>query len=197
VASPRPVRIVKSPGPARVVRVAANPPTTLAPAPTSAPAEANAVPVSKRDNSAARARAWRIVAFYLVALAAMYAGFLVLELRGPGAGGSLALDGTLVFSAVAVGLAVGGLVVTLAPVPRSVEVSPNEVVVIEWMGRRRKFPPLHDLRVEVVRRYSASFLSSTPVEAVELHDGRRRRTYQLTLGVLPEHRPPPKASTPA
>ena len=177
------MRIAKSPGPARVVRVAA----TRPPAPASEP-----VDVSRRDNAAAVRRGWRIVAIYLVVLLAMYLGFLALDLRGPGARGALAIDGLLVFSAVAVALGVGGLVVTLAPVPRSVEVTSTAVVVVEWAGRRREFPALDDLRVDVVRRYPANFLSSVEVEAVELTGGRRRRTYQLTTGLLPEHRPTPK-----
>jgi hypothetical protein len=193
VESPRPVRIAKTPGPARVVRVAATP----APAPPPAvPAE---VPTGSahRDNAPAVARAWRIVAIYLVALAALYAGFLALELRGPGAGGSLANQGLLVFTGIAAALAVGGFVVTMAPVPRSVEVSPTAVVVVEWAGRRREFPPLSDLRVDVVRRYAPSVLTGIAVEAVELTGGRRRRTYQLVPGLLPEHRPRPVDATPS
>lgn len=187
MASSRPVRIAKPNGPARVVRVAATPGSSLA----ATAAEPVELAGSRRDNAPAVARAWRIGAIYLVALAAMYAGFLALELRGAGAGGALATDGLLVFSGVAAALAAGGLVVTLAPVPRSVEVTPTAVVVIEWAGRRREFPPLDQLRVDVVRRYPANLLSRTEVEAIELSGGRRRRTYQVISGLLPEHRPSP------
>jgi hypothetical protein len=189
VEAPRPVRIAKSTSPARVVRVPAKPSPDPVPVVTNAEDET----VTERDNAPARARAWRIGAIYLVALAAMYAGFLALELRGPRAGGALATDALVLFSAVAAALAVGGLVVTLGPVPRSIEVTPTAVVVVEWTGRRRKFPALDDLRVDVVRRYSANFLSSAAVETVEVSDGRRRRTYQLTTGLLAEHRPTPKS----
>jgi hypothetical protein len=147
---------------------------------------------SHRDNTPAVRRAWRIVAIYLGALGALYAGFLALELRGPGAGGSLALEGLGVFSGVAAALAVGGLLVTLAPVPRRIEVRSGEVVVVEWTGRRREFPGLGDLRVDIVRRYPPNFLSRVEVDAVELTGGRRRRSYHLAHGLLPEHRPLPK-----
>ncbi len=187
MATPRPVRIARTPGPARVVRVAATP----GPAATPAPPESEAPVAARLDNRPALARARRIAAIYLVALAAMYLGFLALELRAPGLGGSLANEGLLVFSGAALALAVGGLFVTLGPVPRSVVVTPTAVVVVEWTGRRREFPSLADLRVDVVRRYPAGLLSSVPVEAVELTGGRRRRTYQVTEGLLPEHRPAP------
>jgi hypothetical protein len=193
VASPRPVRITKSPGPARVVRVAAVP---SIPVPADADPSSGATS-SKRDNAPARARAWRIVAFYLVALAAMYLGFVLLELRGPGGGGTLVTEGLIVFSGIAAALACGGVILAIGPVPRFVEVSPTAVVVVEWTGHRRTFPALDELRVDVVRRYSAGLLSSSPVEAVELNDGRRRRTYQLTEGLLPEHRPVAKPAGPA
>jgi hypothetical protein len=187
------VRIAKSNGPARVVRVVAT--SGAAPAVATVPSDRPAA--SRRDNGPAVARAWRIASIYLVALAAMYAGFLALEFRGPGASGALATDALLIFTGVAAALAVGGLVVTLSPVPRAVEVNATSVVVVEWAGRRREFPPLAELRVDVVRRYPANLLSHTEVEAVELAGGRRRRTYQLTPGLLPEHRPSPAEPTPA
>ncbi len=186
MASSRPVRIVRTPGPARVVRVAAIP--TAPSAPPGGGTDPS--PSSHRDNRPAVARAWRILAVYLVALAALYAGFVVLSLRASSTGGAFATDGLLVFSGLAAALAIGGLVVTLGPVPRSVEVTPTSVVVVEWTGRRRTFPALDDLRVDVVRRYPANLLSPVEVDAVELTGGRRRRTYQVTTGLLPEHRPP-------
>ena len=186
MASSHPVRIVRSPGPARVVRV----PTTSTAPPTVAAGVTEPPPPSHRDNHPAVARAWRILAVYLVALAAMYAGFLVLSLRASSTSGAFATEGLLVFSGVAAALAIGGLVVALGPVPRSVEVTPTSVVVVEWTGRRRTFPAMDDLRVDVVRRYPANLLSPVEVEAIELTGGRRRRTYQVTSGLLPAHRPP-------
>jgi hypothetical protein len=187
------VRIAKSTGPARVVRVVATPGTVAENTGT----ESTDPHASRRDNGPAVARAWRIASIYIAALVAMYAGFLGLEFRSSGAGGALAIDGLLVFSGVAAALAVAGLVLTLAPVPRAVEVTSARVVVVEWAGRRREFPPLGQLRVEVLRRYPPSFLSGTEVEAIELSGGRRRRTYQVTTGLLPANGPAPEGSSPA
>jgi hypothetical protein len=141
------------------------------------------------DNRAGRQRASRLSMIYLVALIVMYVGFVVLDRTSAGGSTTAVTTGLLVFTVVAAALAVGGVLVTLSPAPRRIEVSPAAVVVVEWTGRRRTFPPLEDLRVEVIRRHPAGFLSRDPVETVELTGGRRRRTYQVTEGLLPERRP--------
>jgi hypothetical protein len=98
--------------------------------------------------------------------------------------------GLLYFTIFAALLAVAGVLIALGAAPRALEVSPTAVVVEGRWGRRRSFPPLDALRVEVVRRYPAGFLSGDPVESVEIGDGRRgRRTYQLGVGLIPEHLP--------
>jgi hypothetical protein len=181
MAEPRAVRIPRTAGEstAREVRPAVAPETL-----------GNAGP-GLRVNRAGRQRAIRLTAIYLVALLAMYVGFVALDRGTPGGGSEAVTSGLFLFSGIAALLALGGACITLSPAPRSVEVTPAEVVVVEWTGRRRTFPPLSELRVDVIRRYPAGLLSSDPVETVELTGGRRRRTYQLTEGLLPERRPGP------
>jgi hypothetical protein len=183
VAFPRAVRIPRSPGP----------PPTPGPDASAVPpsrAAARAAAVDRRPNRAGAQRALRLAGIYLAALAVMYVAFVDLDRSGPGGTGTAAETGLLYFTLVAAALAVGGVLVTLSPVPRAVEVHPSAVVVVEWTGRRRSFPPLEELRVQVVRRYPRGFLSSETVEAVELFDRNGPRTYQLTEGLLPEHAAP-------
>jgi hypothetical protein len=186
VATPRTVRIPRSTAPARPGPAA----------PSAAPASELTVehPVDHRANLAGRQRASRLAMIYLLALIVMYLGFVALDRASAGGSSPAVTTGLLAFTVVAVALAVGGTFVTLSPAPQAVEVAPAAVVVVEWTGRRRRFPPLEDLRVEVVRRYPAGFLSRSPVETVELAGGGRRRTYQLTEGLLPERRPTRPAS---
>jgi hypothetical protein len=190
VASSRAVKIPTAKGAARAVRLPVARP--VAPPGSDSPV---AGPGDVRANTVALGRARRLVAIYLVALAAMYAAFVAIDLTGPAGGSTATSDGVLIFSGVAAALAVGGLVLTLSPAPRAVEVTSSSLVVIEWTGRRREFPALEDLRVEVVRRYPAGFLASAEVEAVEISGGARARTYQLTQGLLPERRPRPAPTT--
>jgi hypothetical protein len=183
VASPRAVRIPSAKGAARAVRL----PIGGAPGREPGPGAADAPEV--RKNTAGLERARRLVAIYLFSLFVLYVGFVVVDLTGPGAGAMTGGSGFDVFSGLAAAFAVGGLVLTLSPVPRAVELTTSGVVVVEWTGRRRQFPPLEELRVDVVRRYPAGLLSSSEVEAVEVTGGSGRRTYQLTRGLLPERRP--------
>ncbi|HTW77290.1 MAG TPA: hypothetical protein VMG14_05935 [Thermoplasmata archaeon] len=192
MATPRAVRI---PRPSR-----SEPPTGPGPAPVAPDAAAateggpdigaaiESAP-DVRANDAARRRARRLVLIYLLPLLAMYLGFLELDRLAPGGSSVFGSIGTLVFTGLFAVLALAGVLLTLAPVPRAVEVGPAAVVVVEWTGRRRTFPPLPDLRVEVVHRYPAGVLSDASVVTVELTGGKRRRTYHLTDGLLPEQRP--------
>jgi hypothetical protein len=185
VASPRAVRIPRAGAtvPARTVRV---------PAPRPDAADAASSPaVVRYPNRSGLQRASRLAMIYLGALIVLYVVFVALDRSGPGGTSPSAESGLLSFTAVAAALAVVGVFVTLPPAPRAVEVSPSSVVVVEWTGHRREFPPIVELRVEAVRRYPASFLSSDPVEAVELYGPKGRRTYQLTEGLLAPHRPSP------
>ncbi len=183
MATPRAVRIPRSPP------GSAGPPVPEPPlVPAVGPAAASRS-VERRENRAGRQRALRLTTIYLGALLLMYLGFVALDRFSPGGTSPTATDGLFLFTGLAALFAVGGSMVTLGPAPRAVEVGPTAVVVVEWSGRRRTFPPLADLRVDVVRRYPAGLLSRDPVEAVELTGDRRRRTYQVTEGLLPERRP--------
>ena len=146
-----------------------------------------------RPNLAANQRAHRLALLYLGTLVVLYLGFLALDRSAPGGTSATAETGMVYFSAIAALLAAAGLWVALAPVPRSVEVQPGSVVVVEWWGRRRRFPPLDQLRVTPVRRYPRSFLAGRPVEAVEVTDeDGHRRVYQVEEGVLPVRRLEPR-----
>ena len=174
--------------PVRIPRSTASPPATdpSAPPPAEAPAARS---VDRRVNRAGLQRAFRLALIYLVALFVLYVGFVLADRSAPGGTGPTATAGLLYFTIVASALAVGGVLLALAPAARSVEVSPASVVVEEWTGRRRRFPPLEELRVRTLRRYPAGFLSATAVEAVEVEGDGRRRTYHLEEGILPERRP--------
>jgi hypothetical protein len=140
-------------------------------------------------NRAGSQRAFRLASIYLASLTLLYVAFVLLDREGPGGTGPTAETGLLYFTLFAAAIAVGGVLIAVGPAPRAVEVSAAAVVVEEWWGRRRSFPPLGELRVDVVRRFPASFLSSGPVESVEVGDGHgKRRTYQLEEGLIPEHR---------
>lgn len=178
--SPRAVRIPRSKGSPAPGDAAPSPPATGT-APPEPPAK-----VEVRWNQAANERARRLLLLYLGTLVVLYVAFLVLDRSAPGGTSATALTGMLYFSAIAAVLAVVGVWVALAPVPRRIEVSSGGVVVVESWGTKRAFPPVDELRATLVRRYPRSFLSSRAVETVEVTDrSGRRRTYQLEQGVVP------------
>jgi hypothetical protein len=177
VASSRAVRI---PRPRPAPAAAASPAAPSTPAPSVEKAEI-------RRNQAANERAQRLLMLYLGTLLVLYVAFLLLDRSSPGGTSSTAETGMIYFSVIAAILAVGGVWVALSPVPRSVEVRPASVVVVEWWGKRRRFPPLGELRPGLVRKFPRSILSSRAVETLEItDDSGRRRTYQLEEGLLPE-----------
>lgn len=101
-------------------------------------------------------------------LAGLY-GLLALVARtapggtAPGASFDLAL-----FGGVAVVVGAVGVLLSLSSAPRGIEIAEDETVVFGPFGRRRTFPALRELEVRVVRRFRAGWLSSSPVEQVEL-----------------------------
>lgn len=179
MASPRAIRIPRSaPRPTE-------PESTVVPAPPVAEPGA-AVPVDRRRNQAATERAHRLTLIYLIGLAVLYGAFVLLDRSAPGGTTSAVQTGLLYFTGIAAGLGVGGAFVALSPAPRAIELRPDSLVVIEWWGHRRTFPPLAELTRSVVRRYPASFLSSRAVEAIELGTPTvGRRTYQFETGLIP------------
>jgi len=185
VAAPRAIRIP------RVTPAAPGaPPPPPEPRVPEPPPDRSVPPVDRRRNQAAIERAYRLAAIYLGALLVLYVGFVLFDRASPGGMSTAAETGVTYFTAITAVVGAVGAVVALSPAPRSVEVRADGLVVTEWIGRHRTFPPLGELRVSVVRRYPRSFLSSRPVEMLEL--GTRaggRRTYQFEEGLLPTPEP--------
>jgi hypothetical protein len=182
VSSPRAVRIVRTPGPRASVGPAAAAPAAAAGAESSATGA-----VDRRRNQAATERAYRLTTIFVGTLVGLYVLFVVLDRLAPGGSSSAVETGLLSFSGIAAAIGVVGALVAISPAPRAIEVRPDALVVIEWWGHRRSFPPVGQLQMSVLRRYPASFLSSRPVEAVEV--GTRasgRKVYQFEAGLLPE-----------
>ena len=188
MATPRAIRIPRTG--ATTASVSEFPgPTVSVPA----PAAERPVKPDLRRNQAASERARRLLVIYLGTLAALYVGFVLLDRSSPGGTSAAAETGMLYFSAIAALLAAGGIWVAVVPVPRAIEVYPDSVVIVESWGKRRRFPPVGEIRVTLVRRYPRTFLSSRAVEAVEIvDDDGHRRSYHLEEGLLPERRPDPR-----
>ncbi len=100
---------------------------------------------------------------------------------GPGETTSLEL-----FGAVAVLVALAGVLVSVGSAPRAVELRPDATVFVGRFGQRLALPPRGELEVRVLRRHAAGLLSSRPVELVEVAPkGRgRRRGFLLEEGLL-------------
>jgi hypothetical protein len=181
VATPRAIRIPRPPL-TPTDAGAPSPPSPGRESPTGRSREAGEL----RRNQAATERASRLAAIYLGALIVLYVGFVLLDRTSPGGTSASAEMGVLYFTAIAAAMGAVGALVALSPAPRSIEIRSDSVIVTEWWGRRRRFPPLEELRVSVVRRFPRSFLSSRAVETVELGTlAGGRRTYQLEEGLIP------------
>ena len=122
----------------------------------------------RRTNVGGSQRAVRLAVLFVVALALLYAGFVLYDRSAPGGTAPAAENGVLLFSVVFVILAVGGALFTLTPAPRAVEVGSDRVVVVGRWGRRRQLPALGQLSFRVVRRYPVGWLAGSPVELVEI-----------------------------
>ena len=146
--------------------------------------------MERRRNVAGFQRAFRLALIYLLGLALVFALFVGVDqtaavTRGAGAGTDLLLLGI-----AALAFAVVGTLIALHPAPRTIEVSRTAIVVIGRWGRRTEWSPLVELRLRVVRRFAAGFLSTEPVESIELTvPGRPPRTYLVTQGLFPSLSP--------
>ena len=126
-------------------------------------------------NRAAVQRANRLSLLYAGALLVVY-GVLGLYARSaPGGTSPGANDGLLWFAGVAVAIAAVGIALTLGSAPRRFELGPERTVVIGRLGRELRLPPLSELNVRVVRRFPEGWLSSAPVEHVEISPRRKGR----------------------
>lgn len=171
----------------RIPRAAQRP--TIPPGP--APAVVTPIPggpaIDRRRNQAGTERAYRLTLIYVGTLVVLYAVFVALDRSAPGGTSAAVETGILYFSVIAAALGIGGAIVALSPAPRAIELYPDALVVIEWWGHRRRFPPLEGLHRSVIRRFPPSFLSSRAVEVTEIGTpAGGRRTYQLEAGLLPD-----------
>jgi len=163
LATPRPVRIP------RTVSVPAQTPLAAEPTAPAVPADLlAAIPRERRVNEYGSQRAVRITLVYVVALAALYAGFVLYDRTAPGGMASPTENGILLLTALFATFAAVGVFYTLTPAPRGVEVMDSGVVVVGRWGRRRSLPPIGQLSVRVVRRYPIGWLNNEAVELVEV-----------------------------
>ena len=143
-------------------------------------------PVPFRKNVAGLQRALRLVLIYLIGLALVFLAFVAIDLSVPGGTGAGATFDLVLFGLVALGFALAGSMVALHPVPRLVGVTPDAIVVVGRWGRRAEWGPRERVRVRVLRRFPAGFLSHEPVESVELAaPGRPPRNYVVAEGLFP------------
>lgn len=122
----------------------------------------------RRVNTAGSQRVVRLTVLYLVVLGVLYVAFALYGRSAPGESSSAATNGLLFLSGVFALFAVVGVVLTLSPAPRWLEITPDHVMVEGRWGRRRELPPLSQLTVRVARRYSPGWLSSDPAAQVEV-----------------------------
>lgn len=174
MASPRPVRIPRpsAPGTARAVRT-----VTVPRGPPSGPVET-------RVNRAGTRRAARLTFLFLVGVSAVYFASYLYDRGSPGGSSPGVETDLFVFGLVALALGFAGAVVSLGAAPRSVELTPDSIVVVGRWGGRTAWTPRSAVQVRVLRRYLPGVLASEPVESVELAGMGRRRTYLVEAGAF-------------
>lgn len=140
----------------------------------------------RRPNLAGFQRALRLALIYLVGLALIFGLFAGFTEAAPTSKGSGATTDLLFFGVAALAFAVVGTLVALHAAPRAIIVKESSIVVIGRWGRRTAWAPRSELRLRVVRRHPAGFLSSEPVESIELAvPGRPAQVYLVTQGLFP------------
>lgn len=181
--------------PPRVVRI----PRSRAPGSTSRgdeelPQDAGpvaSVPVERRPNVGGSQRAIRVAALFVATLGALFAAFVLYDRSAPGGTASPESNGLLFFTVIFLLFAVGGVVYSLTPAPRAIEVGADRVTVIGRWGRRSRLPALGLLSVSVTRRYPAGLLSSREVELIELFgEDTPRRSYLVDAELFAGARSP-------
>lgn len=142
-------------------------------------------PHGRFANRGGTQRVRRLTMLYVVLLAAIYLGFVLLSRTAPGGSSQGMAQDLALFGEVALALALVGAVLTLLSAPAALEVDASGTVIIGPLGTRRRIPSGPGVSVKVVRRYPAGFLSSGPVESVEVAYGGHRHTYLVDAGLLP------------
>jgi hypothetical protein len=179
--------VIDSPRPVRIPRPTTPPPSADRATGRSSPR--GAPPPNYHPNRAGTQRTVRLTLTYLAMLVAIYAAFVLYARTGPSAadpGITLVLLELTGFAAV---LAIVGAVLTLTPAPRGVIAEPDAYVVVGRWGGRVSWGPLTEVTVRQVRRYPAGLFSSAAVDSVEVsQQGRRRRSYLVEEGLLPDSR---------
>ena len=176
----------------RAVRIPRSGPPRVASGSREGPSPSERTPVDRRRNRSGTQRAVRLTVLYLVALLALYLAFVAYGRSAPGGSSTGAQQEMLLFAGFAVFLGAFGVVFSLTPAPRAIEVSSRHLVVVGRWGHRTVWPPIGETTVRVVRRYSAGVLSSSAVESVEVWStGRRPRSYLVEEGLFS-----PLAATP-
>jgi hypothetical protein len=131
------------------------------------------------ENRAGSARAYRMFAFFGLALVAILALFVgeAASSPDPGIATSGEVYGLLVLLTVV--LAVVGGVITILRAPRGAAFAADGVLVTDRLGRRRRWPAPPRLRTHVLQRYAGGALMGEPTELVELSDGEGHRASYL------------------
>jgi len=138
-----------------------------------------------RPNRGGRERSIRIAAVYAGAVLALTAVLAALDLTGANASRPGDQQGLELFLGVAFLMVLGSVVYAVSPAPRRVEVRAESVVVVGRWGRRRSFPPLGSLGIQVVRHFPPGPLTPYPVDVVRVTDARDRiATYEVESGLL-------------
>jgi len=168
-------------------------PRTRSPGPGSTPAQGPGTDskpplplhLERRVNVGGSQRAVRVAGLFVVTLGALYAAFALYDRSAPGGTASPAGNGLLFFTVVFLLFAIVGVVYSVTPAPRAVEVGADRVTVVGRWGRRSRLPALELLSVSVVRRYPAGWLSSREVELIELFgEDTPRRSYLADAGLF-------------
>ena len=179
----------------RAVRIPRSRPGASAPQDHPLPrVRAKGAPVTDlKPNRAGTQRVVRLTVVFLVVLTGLYAGFAIYARSSPGGASPGAQSALVEITILAMGLALAGTILTLNPAPRAVGALPDGFVVVGRWGRRTEWTPLDAVTIHRIRRYPAGFLSGDEVDSVEVFGGRRRRrSYLIEAGLLPEHtREPP------
>lgn len=131
------------------------------------------------------ARARRLLLLFLVALFGAYA--VVISAMASSSYSAVRTDVAVyaLFTAVALGSAMAGFVMTVGRAPWAVYVGERDLVVRERFGAVRRYPIDDSLRITVVARNGPSFLSPMPTETARVGSAHlKTREYILGPEVL-------------